>query len=63
LGHEVLRKAVAIPLHLLDKPPGFDAIEVSEILVEHHLPPATTKIRFSIAGAAISSGEFVFSVA
>jgi hypothetical protein len=64
LEHEVLRKAVAIPLHLLDQPPGFDAIKIGKIFIEHHLASADDQDPLLyIAGAATSSNESVFSAA
>lgn len=47
---------------LLDQAFRLHAVQVREIFIEHHLPITTTKMRFSIAGAATSSSEAVFSV-
>jgi hypothetical protein len=60
LKHEVRREALDVPFDLLDQAFRLHAVQVREIFIEHHLP--TTKMRFSIAGAAISSSEAVLSV-
>src|SRR4249919_2237046 len=38
LEHEVLRKALQVALHLLNQAFRFHAVEICQILVEHHLP-------------------------
>jgi len=61
LEHEVPRKALRVALDLLNEHPGFHAIEIREIFIEHSWHPRTTKILFSIAGATISSSDTVSS--
>jgi hypothetical protein len=62
MEHEIAREALQIAFDLLNQAFRLSPVKVRQVFVEHHLPPRTTKIRFSIAGAATSSSEAAFSV-